>query len=37
MKYKKKIAWLKAKQAFWEKQPQSYKDATTRLGSVKTR
>lgn len=31
MKYKKKLAYLASKQ------PQSFKDATTRPGSVKTR
>ena len=37
MKHKKKVAWLKAKQAWWDKQPQTFKDATTRPGSIKTR
>lgn len=37
MKYKKKMAWLKAKQAWWEKLPQNVKNATTRPGSIKTR
>lgn len=31
MKYKKKLANLKAAQAWWDKQDQKYKDATTRL------
>lgn len=35
--YKKKLAYLASKQAWWDKQPQSFKDATTRPGSVKTR
>lgn len=37
MKYKKKVQWLKSKQAWWDKQSQSFKDSTTRPGSVKTR
>ena len=37
MKYKKKLANLKAAQAWWDKQDQKYKDATTRPGSVKQR
>lgn len=37
MKYKKMKKYLEAKQAWWEKQPQRFKDATTRPGSVKTR
>lgn len=36
MKYKKKLAWLKTKQAWWEKLSQGVKDATTKPGSVKT-
>lgn len=37
MKYKKKVQWLKNKQVWWDKQPQSFKDSTTRPGSIKTR
>lgn len=37
MKHKHKTAYLKAKQLWWEKLPQSVKDATTKPGSVKTR
>lgn len=37
MKYKKKVAWLKSKQAWWDKQGKASQAATTRPGSVKTR
>lgn len=37
MKYKKKLANLKAAQAWWDKQDQKYKDATIRPDSVKQR
>lgn len=37
MKYKKKLANLKAAQAWWDKQDQRFKDATTRPGSIKQR
>lgn len=37
MKYKKKLAYLASKQAQWDKQPQSFKNATTKPGSAKTR
>lgn len=37
MKYKKKVANLKAAQVWWDKQPESYKRSTTRPGSVKQR
>ncbi len=37
MKYKKKLANLKAAQAWWDKQDQKYKDVTTRPGSIKQR
>ena len=37
MKYKKKVANLKAAQAWWDKQSESYKRSTTRPGSVKQR
>ncbi len=37
MKYKKKLAKLAAKQAWWDKQSRQYQAATTRPGSVKTR
>lgn len=35
MKAKKKLANLKAAQDWWDKQPSSYKNATTRPGSIK--
>lgn len=37
MKHKKRVAWLQAKQAWWDRQPQSFKNATTRPGSIKTK
>lgn len=37
MKYKKKLNYLKAKQAWWDKLPQNVKNSLTRPGSVKTR
>ena len=37
MKYKKKVAWLKAKQERKDKKGKEFKDATTRPGSIKTR
>ncbi len=37
MKYKNKLKYLQAKQAWWDKQPQAFKDSTTRPGSVKTK
>lgn len=37
MKYKKKVAWLKNKQAWWDKQSKSYQQSTTRPGSIKTK
>lgn len=37
MKYKKKLANLKAAQAWWDKQDNAYKNSTTRPGSVKQR
>lgn len=37
MKYKKKLENLKTAQAWWDKQPESYKRSTTRPGSVKQR
>lgn len=37
MKYKTKLANLKAAQSWWDKQDQKYKDSTTRPGSVKQR
>lgn len=37
MKYKKKLAHLQAMQKWWDSQSQSFKDSTTRPGSVKTR
>lgn len=36
MKYKKKNAYLAAKQAWWDKQSQAFKHSTTRPGSNKT-
>lgn len=35
MKYKKMKARLEARRNWWDKQPESYKRATTRPGSVK--
>ena len=37
MKYKKKVANLKAAQAWWDKQDKRFKDSTTRPGSIKQR
>lgn len=37
MKYKKKLRNLELAKAWWDKQDQHYKDATTRPGSVKQR
>ena len=37
MKYKKKVANLKAAQAWWDKQDNKFKDSTTRPGSIKQR
>lgn len=37
MKYRKKVINLKAAQAWWDKQDQKFKDATTRPGSIKQR
>lgn len=37
MKYKKKLSNLQAAQNWWDRQPSSYKDATTRPRSVKQR
>lgn len=37
MKYKNKIKWLQAKQQWWDRQSDSFKHATTRPGSVKTK
>lgn len=37
MKYKNKVKWLQNKQAWWDRQTQAFKNATTRPGSVKTR
>lgn len=37
MKYKKKKAYLMAKQAWWDKLPKNVQAATTRPGSVKTK
>lgn len=34
-KYKKRLLALKLSQEWWDKQPSSYKNATTRPGSVK--
>lgn len=35
MKYKKKLEWLKARQAWYDRQSQNYKNACKRPGSVK--
>lgn len=37
MKYKKKLANLKAKQDWWDRQPKDFQASTTRPGSVKTK
>ena len=37
MKYKKKLAALKGAQAWWDKQPESYKRCTTRPGGINQR
>lgn len=37
MKQKHKEAWLKAKQAWFDKLPRSAQEAMTRPGSVKTK
>ena len=37
MKYKKKLANLKAAQAWWDRLPERDKASLTRPGSVKTR
>lgn len=37
MKYKKKISNLKRAQDWWDKQPNNYKDATTRPGGINQR
>lgn len=35
MKYKKRVARLKARQDRWDKQPKDYQASTTRPGSLK--
>lgn len=37
MKYKKKLANLAAAQRWWDAQPQSYKNSTTRPGGINQR
>jgi predicted acetyltransferase len=37
MKYKKKVAYLQQKQAWWDKQSKQFQASTKRPGSVKTR
>lgn len=37
MKYKQKLKNLQLAQIWWDKQPESFKHATTRPGSVKQR
>lgn len=37
MKYKKKLAWLKARQDWWDRQGQAYQKACKKPGSVKVR
>lgn len=37
MKYKHKLQRLKNMQTVWDKQPESYKRATTRPGSIKNK
>lgn len=36
MKYKKRLAYLEAKQRWFDKLPQAVKNALTRPGSIKT-
>lgn len=35
MKYKKRVARLKARQDWWDKQPKDYQASTARPGSLK--
>lgn len=37
MKYRKKLENLKTAQAWWDRQDQRFKNATTRPGSIKQR
>lgn len=37
MKYKKKLAYLQAKQAWWDRQPRSYQISNKKPGSIKTK
>ena len=37
MKYKKKQAWLKTRQDWYDRQPDAYKRACKKPGSVKVR
>ena len=37
MKYKKKLENLEAAKRWWDSQPEAFKNATTRPGSVKCR
>lgn len=37
MKYRKKLENLKRAQDWWDKQPQNFKNATSRPGSIKQR
>lgn len=37
MKYKKKVEYLKSRQAWWDKQSKEYQAATTRSESVKVK
>lgn len=37
MKYKKKLAYLKTRQAWWDKQSKSYQAANKKPGSIKVR
>lgn len=37
MKYKKKVAYLKTRIAWWDKQDKAYQAANKRPGSVKVR
>ena len=37
MKRKNRLLYLKCKQQWWDRQPESFKHATTRPGSIKTK
>lgn len=37
MKYKKRLQWLENKKRWYDAQPQSFKNANKRPGSIKTK